>query len=65
MGEEIKYLPEARRLMRDYPRWDVWTSIKAGTWHARLKGATPPVMFHDDNPTGLRDQIERQVRGEG
>jgi hypothetical protein len=54
----IDYTPEAQQVMRDYPAWEVWSSLIGGQWHGRLKGATPPVMLHDDSPAGIRGQIE-------
>jgi predicted amidohydrolase len=30
-------------------------------WHARIRGATPPVMVHGENPVDLRDQIVRYL----
>lgn len=62
MVGEANYLPEARRLMQDHPRWEAWVGIVNRQWHARLKGAVPPVMAHDDNPQGLRQQIEQFER---
>ena len=58
---EAKYLPEAQRLMAQFPGWDVWVSIIGGQWHARLKGATPPIMFHDNSAADLGEQIEQYV----
>ena len=48
--------PEAVNIMAEHPDWDVWTSMN-GQWHARLKGATPPVMVHDDSPQEIRARI--------
>jgi hypothetical protein len=59
MAGQVSYLPQARQLMADYPRWDVWVSLIGGQWHARIRGAVPPTMIHDDSPAGLREQIER------
>lgn len=59
MAGQVNYLPQARQLMADHPQWDVWVSLIGGQWHARLIGAVPPAMFHDDSPAGLREQIER------
>lgn len=59
MAAEVNYTPEARSLMQDHPAWEAWSGLINGQWHARLRGAVPPVMLHDDNPQGLREQIER------
>ena len=56
--------PEASNIMGDYPGWEVWTSLN-GQWHARLKGAVPPVMVHDDSPAEIRAQIARYEAGRG
>jgi hypothetical protein len=48
--------------MQDHPSWEAWVGIVNRQWHARLKGAVPPVMVHDDNPQGLRQQIEQLER---
>jgi hypothetical protein len=39
------------------PGWEAWQSIKGKQWHARLRGAIPPVMLHDDTPAGLAEQV--------
>jgi hypothetical protein len=40
-----------------HPGWEAWQSIKGRQWHARMKGATPPFMVHDNNVQGLSEQI--------
>ena len=59
MSREINQLPECQRINHDFPRWEAWVGLINGQWHARLKGSTPPVMVHDDNAEGIREQIER------
>jgi hypothetical protein len=40
----------------EFPGWEAWQGIDR-MWHARIRGATPPVMVHADNPDELRGQI--------
>jgi hypothetical protein len=44
----------------EFPGWEVWQGIDR-LWHARIKGATPPVMVHDDDLDGLREEIVRYL----
>jgi hypothetical protein len=37
-------------------------SLIGGQWHARLIGAVPPVMVHDDTIEGLAGQVEARTR---
>jgi len=55
-GEEIT----ATSLEAEFPGWEVWQGIER-LWHARLRGATPPVMVHGEDLTDLRDEITRKV----
>lgn len=63
--DEVKYVPEARRINEEFPDWEAWVSLRAGQWHARLKGSLPIVMLHDDNAAGLREQITRHDKESG
>jgi hypothetical protein len=47
-------------LEAEFPDWEVWQGIDR-LWHARLRGATPPVMVHDDCLDGLREEIIRKI----
>jgi hypothetical protein len=47
------------------PGWEAWQSIRGGQWHARLKGAEPPRMVHDDSLEGIRQQLEHERGGPG
>jgi hypothetical protein len=62
MDSQLRYPPEAQSIMKDFPQYDVWVSLIGKQWHARLKGATPPVMVHDDSPAGIREQIKNMER---
>jgi hypothetical protein len=42
----------------EFPRWEVFDGVDM-RWHARIRGATPPVMVHDDDFEGLREEIIR------
>lgn len=44
----------------EFPSWEVWRGLDS-RWHARIRGATPPVMVADDHLDGLRDEIVRKV----
>lgn len=59
MVDQVKYMPEAERLNRDFPRWEAWVGLVNGCWHARLRGAVPPVMVHGDGAQDIREQIEQ------
>jgi hypothetical protein len=49
----------------EFPAWEAWQGIDR-LWHARIRGATPPVMVHGEDLVDLRDQIIRyQGRHEG
>jgi hypothetical protein len=63
--DEVKYVPEARKINDEFPAWDAWVSLIGGQWHARLKGSLPIVMMHDDSPAGLREQIVRYTKDFG
>ncbi len=44
----------------EFPGWETWQGIDS-LWHARIRGATPPVMVHGEDLVDLRDQIKRQL----
>ena len=44
----------------EFPGWEAWQGIDR-MWHARIRGATPPVMVHGENLVDLRDQIVRYL----
>ena len=46
----------ASEIAGDFPGWEAWQGIDR-LWHARLRGATPPVMVHGEDLVDLRDQI--------
>jgi hypothetical protein len=50
---------QARQLAaieEEFTGWEAWVSLD-GWWHARIKGATPPVMVHAESPEELAEQI--------
>jgi hypothetical protein len=59
MISEDDITPES--LAEEFPGWEPWQGIE-GLWHARIRGATPPVMVHAEDPTDLRDQIIVHLR---
>ena len=44
----------------EFPGWEVWQGIDR-MWHARIRGATPPVMVHGEDLIDLRDEIKRRL----
>ncbi len=52
--------PTKASIEREFPGWEVWRGID-NLWHARMKGATPPVLVRDDHLGGLREEIARKV----
>ena len=40
----------------EFPGWEAWQGIDR-LWHARIRGATPPVMVHGEDLVDLRDQL--------
>ena len=47
---------DAEDIAREFPAWEAWRGMNR-LWHARIRGATPPVMVHGEDPVDLRDQI--------
>jgi hypothetical protein len=48
----------AQAIAAEFPAWEAWQGIDR-LWHARIRGATPPVMVHGEDLVDLRDQIIR------
>jgi hypothetical protein len=46
----------ADEIAAEFPGWEAWQGIDR-LWHARIRGATPPVMVHGEDLVDLRDQI--------
>jgi hypothetical protein len=44
----------------EFPGWEAWQGIDR-LWHARIRGATPPVMVHGEDLVDLRDMIRREI----
>ena len=51
---------DAFQIAGEFPGWEAWQGIDR-IWHARIRGATPPVMVHGADLLDLRDQIIRFV----
>jgi hypothetical protein len=47
---------DAAQIAGEFPGWEAWQGIDR-MWHARIRGATPPVMVHGEDLVDLRDQI--------
>jgi hypothetical protein len=52
---------DAAGLAGEFPGWEAWQGIDR-LWHARVRGAIPPVMVHGDDLVDLRAQILRHVQ---
>jgi len=46
----------AAEIAGEFPGWEAWQGIDR-RWHARIRGATPPVMVHGDDLADLRARI--------
>lgn len=44
----------------EFPGWEAFQGVDR-RWHARLRGADMPVMVHDSDLEGLREEIVRKV----
>ena len=55
---------DTAKIAGDFPDWEAWQGIDR-RWHARIRGATPPVMVHGEDLVDLRDQIVRFVGRSG
>ena len=51
---------DTAKIAGEFPDWEAWQGIDR-RWHARIRGATPPVMVHGEDLVDLRDQIIRFV----
>jgi hypothetical protein len=47
---------QIRTLAEQFPGWEAWQSLDS-QWHARIAGATPPVMVHASSLSELCEQI--------
>jgi hypothetical protein len=52
---------DAAQIAGEFPGWEAWQGIDR-MWHARVRGATPPVMVHGEDLVDLRDQVIRYLR---
>jgi hypothetical protein len=52
---------DAAHIADEFPGWEAWQGIDR-LWHARIRGATPPVMVHGEDLVDLRDQIIVHLR---
>ena len=44
----------------EFMGWEAWQGIDR-MWHARIRGAIPPVMVHGEDLLDLRDEIRRKL----
>jgi hypothetical protein len=59
-GRDVDRADSAAGLAGEFPGWEAWQGIDR-LWHARIRGAIPPVMVHGDDLVDLRDEIIRYV----
>lgn len=52
------------QLAAEFPAWEAWQGIER-LWHARIRGATPPVLVHGEDLVDLRDQIRAYLGRNG
>jgi|HubBroStandDraft_6_1064221.scaffolds.fasta_scaffold68606_6 hypothetical protein len=45
---------------KEFPGWEAWEGVDR-RWHARIRGAVPPVMVHGEGLVDLRDQVKAHV----
>ncbi len=50
----------AKSIEAEFPGGEAWQGIDR-LWHARIRGATPPVMVHGEDLVDLRDQVKRKL----
>jgi hypothetical protein len=50
----------AESIEAELPGWEAWQGVD-WLWHARIRGATPPVMVHGEDLDDLRDQVKRKI----
>ena len=60
MIELMDGINDAAGLAGEFPGWEAWQGIDR-LWHARIRGAIPPVVVHGEDLVDLRDQILRHV----
>lgn len=49
---------DTAKIAGEFPDWEAWQGIDR-LWHARIRGAIPPVVVHGEDLVDLRDQIIR------
>jgi hypothetical protein len=60
MIELMDGINDTAGLAGEFPGWEAWQGIDR-LWHARIRGAIPPVMVHGEDLVDLRDQILRHA----
>lgn len=45
-----------RLIAEEFPGWEAFRGVDA-LWHARIKGAEPPIMVHGESSYALRENI--------
>jgi hypothetical protein len=48
----------AESIEREFPDWEPFRGVDC-RWDARIRGSATPVMVHDDDLEGLREEILR------
>jgi hypothetical protein len=52
---------EAAAIAAEFEGWQAWQGLVNQLWHARIVGASPPVMVHAESADGIREQIRQYV----
>ena len=60
MSDATSRNPTKAELEAEFEGWECWEGMDK-LWHARVKGATPPIMVWGENTVDLRDQIKRRI----
>ena len=61
MIDVMDFSNDAAQIADEFPGWEAWQGIDR-LWHARIRGATPPVMVHGEDLIDLRDRIIVHLR---
>src|SRR5258706_6837163 len=63
MIDVMDFSNDAAQIADEFPGWEAWQGIDH-LWHARIRGATPPVMVHGEDLVDQRDQVKRKLQRE-
>ena len=55
--DDVRYLPEAEAISKEFPGWDAWVGLRTQVWHGQLRTDALLVLLHDESAAGLRQKI--------